>query len=188
MRLCAYTAALAGALTALTGCGLAVKTIEPGTIVAPTARDHFARIDGVDYHYLLYPGPGPNVLLLHGFASSTYTWERVAPRLNQLGYAIVALDMKGFGWSDKPRQARYDALALLHEVHRFADELGWRQYALVGHSLGGAIAILSALERPERIERLVLIDAAAPRTEQRPLVIGLLGSAPGRLAGPLFFG
>lgn len=188
MRRRALTGVLVAALSALTACRLLVPTIDPGVVVEPTAHDHFTRIDGVNYHYLRYPGPGPTVLMIHGFASSTYTWEQVAPPLNRLGYNIIALDLKGFGWSDKPRGAAYDAASLERELLRFIDQLGLQHYALVGHSLGGAIALLTALDRPQQIERLILVDPAAPRTEHRPGVFQLLGTAPGAWTAEVAFG
>jgi len=188
MPRCVEPVILVAMLTTLVGCRLLVPTIDPGVIVDPTAHDHFVRIDGVKYHYLLYPGPGPTLVMVHGFASSTYTWEQIAPPLNRLGYNIVALDLKGFGWSDKPRGATYDVVTLKHEVHKFVDGLGLQRYALVGHSLGGAVAVLSALDRPEQIERLILVDPAVPRTDHRPAVFQLLGSAPGALTAELAFG
>jgi pimeloyl-ACP methyl ester carboxylesterase len=93
----------------------------------PDRYDHFVTIDGVRYHYTEYPGSGQDVFLLHGFASSTYTWEKVAPMLQANGYHVWALDMKGFGWSDKPEDADYSPQQLLRK-----STPGWMKWALKG--------------------------------------------------------
>ena len=88
------------------GCGLFNQKIPAGRVPDPAPTDHFIRIKGVDYHYNEYPGDGENIVLQHGFAASTYTWTDVAEILNKHGYHVWALDLKGFGWSDKPVMPR----------------------------------------------------------------------------------
>ncbi|MDP3286248.1 MAG: alpha/beta fold hydrolase, partial [Desulfobacterales bacterium] len=89
-------------IAVLQGCGLFLTTIPKGEILGKVSEDRYVMIDNVNYHYMEYPGPGRDIFLLHGFASSTYTWEKVIPYLTGKGYHVWALDMKGFGWSDKP--------------------------------------------------------------------------------------
>lgn len=156
----------------LGGCGLFVKHIPQGKIISQTPKDHFVKIDDVNFHYTEYPGKGKDVFLLHGFASSTYTWEKVAFYLHREGYHVWALDMKGFGWSDKPKGAKYDPVTLMEEVNKWMDVMGLEDVVFVGNSLGGAIAVLMALEYPERVGRMVLIDAAAYQMET-PFIIKL---------------
>ncbi len=57
-------------------CGLFVKELPNGKVPQPDFYDHFVEINGIKYHYTEYPGSGQSVFLLHGFASSTYTWEK----------------------------------------------------------------------------------------------------------------
>jgi len=141
----------------------------------------------VNFHYLEYPGEGSDVFLLHGFASSTYTWEGVASYLQERGCHVWALDMKGFGWSDKPEGAQYDPVTLMEEVNRWMEVMGLGQVTFVGNSLGGAVAVLMALEHPERVERLVMIDAAGYPI-QKPLIIKMAGMPFSRGLAKLFFG
>ena len=122
--------------------------------------DCYVEINGIKFHYLEYPAAGPDVVLIHGFASSTYTWEKTAPLLHQAGYHVRALDMKGFGWSDKPEGADYNPLTLMEEINQWMHVLGLEQVVLAGNSLGGAMGWLLALEHPDKISRLILIDAA----------------------------
>ena len=67
--------------------------------------------------------------------------------------------MKGFGWSDKPFNAKYDPFTLTEEVYAWMNKIGVDNATVVGNSLGGAIAWVLALDHPEKVERLVLIDA-----------------------------
>lgn len=172
---------------AAAGCGLFVEEIPQGRIVSPAPQDHFVRVGDVNLHYREYPGDGGDVFLLHGFASSTYTWEEVAARLHERGFHVWALDMKGFGWSDKPGGARYDALTLMEEVNLWMETVGLDTVTFVGNSLGGAIAVLMALEHPDRVGGLVLIDAAAYPI-RNPLIIRMAQMPLSRPIAKLFFG
>jgi pimeloyl-ACP methyl ester carboxylesterase len=106
------------------------------------------------------------ILFLHGFAASSVTWDELAPYFPQDRYRLYLLDLKGSGSSAKPRDRAYspDDQALL--VLDAIEGLGLRNLTLVGHSLGGGIALLvwhraKATGRSALISRLVLIDAAA---------------------------
>lgn len=176
-------------LIVLSGCGLFVRHLPSGELPVPTpqAQDHFIKIKDVTYHYTEYPADGADVLMVHGFGSSTYTWEKVAPTLQKSGYHVWAVDMKGFGWSDKPRNGKYDAYSLMEEVNTWMEAVGLKQVVFVGNSLGGAVAVLMDLKHPDKIERMVLVDAGG-YPQQKPLVIRL-GGLPGAVgAFKLFFG
>lgn len=173
---------LAGAgLTGMMGCGLFVRPMPEEDIRTHTAQDHFSQIKGVRYHYLKYPGNRAPVFLLHGFAASTYTWQGVIPYLTEPGYPVWALDMKGFGWSDKPRNAAYDPYTLMEEVNQWMETVGLSNVVFVGNSLGGAVGWLMALEHPDKVNRLVLVDAAGYPVK-KPFPVRM-ASAP--LAGPM---
>ena len=155
-------------------CGLFVDEIPEGQMIGQTTRDHFVTIEDVRYHYTEYPAPGRDVLLIHGFASSTYTWEKVAPLLQQLGYHVWALDMKGFGWSDKPKGAPLDPLTLVEEVRKWMDAVGLKDAVFAGNSLGGGVAWLMALLHPDKVHSLILVDAAAYPIKM-PFIMRLAG-------------
>jgi pimeloyl-ACP methyl ester carboxylesterase len=154
----------------VSGCGLFVETIPRDRIGEFAAGGQFITIDDVRYHYREYPAPGRNVLLVHGFSSSTYTWEKVAPMLQQRGYHVWVLDMKGFGWSDKPRNAAYDTLTLAAEVNRWMEAVNLRDVVIAGNSLGGGVAWLMALLHPDKVHSLILVDAAAYPIEMPPVM------------------
>ncbi|MFH1810812.1 MAG: alpha/beta hydrolase [Pseudomonadota bacterium] len=159
-------------LLSVAGCGLFVDRLPEGVVLDRTVQDRFVNLDGVKHHYREWPGPGRDIFLQHGFGSSTYTWEWLAPQLNAAGYHVWALDLRGFGWSDKPQDAAYDPRALLADMHHFLDDKGLRDLILIGHSLGGGLAWMTAVERPDLVQRLVLIDAAG-YTGSVPAVIHL---------------
>ena len=143
----------------LSGCGLFINKIPSGEIPNKTAVDHFVKVKGLDFHYTEYPGTGKNIVLLHGFAASTYTWEHVARLLNKEGHHVWALDIKGFGWSEKPLDSRYDVGALAEDVDDWMDAMGLKSTVLVGNSMGGTIATLLSKTHPQRVSKMVLIDA-----------------------------
>lgn len=101
------------------------------------------------------------VVFVHGFGASAFSWREVAPRLE--GYRTVALDLHGFGWSQRPPgiapYTREGQIALILAV---MDRLGAERFHLVGHSYGGALSIALAEEHPERLQSLVLVNAAHP--------------------------
>jgi pimeloyl-ACP methyl ester carboxylesterase len=114
------------------------------------------------------------VLLLHGFASSIYTWKDVLPELART-HDVVALDFPGFGESDQPPDL--DAAIYPGLVFALVDRLALGRVAVVGNSMGGAVATIMAGERPERVGALALLDAAPLELSpsQRPWVLRLAG-------------
>lgn len=103
---------------------------------------------------------GPVVLLLHGLADSLISWYCNIDFLADAGYRVIALDLPGFGESDKPSHLEYDPGSAADFVYDFCQELGIEKLSLVGNSAGGLIAGLFALEHPTVVEKLVLVDSA----------------------------
>ncbi|HEY2972438.1 MAG TPA: alpha/beta hydrolase [Pyrinomonadaceae bacterium] len=118
---------------------------------------HFADIDGVRIHYQ-EKGTGTPLVLLHGFTSSTYSWKDVFEPLSQ-NFRVIAVDLKGFGFSGKP-DGDYSRRAQATLVGHLLDYLKIEKAWLCGNSMGGAIALNFALQNPQRVERLILIDSA----------------------------
>ncbi|MBN2178319.1 MAG: alpha/beta hydrolase [Deltaproteobacteria bacterium] len=171
----------------LSSCGVFMETIPAGKILSPESNDHFVTINDIRYHYREYPGAGTDILLIHGFGSSTYTWEQVAPILSDAGYHVWALDMKGFGWSDKPRGDDYDPVTLAKEVNTWLKVMGIERPVLVGNSLGGMIGIIMAVDHPENVDRLILIDAHGYH-QKKPLIIRVMNSGLGAFVTKWTFG
>lgn len=102
-------------------------------------------------------GTGPPVLLLHGWPTSSYLWRDVMPAIARTGRA-VALDLPGFGASDKPLGRRYSFEFLERAIEGFLDELGIDEVAIASHDIGGPVAVHWALRRPERVTRIALLN------------------------------
>lgn len=100
-------------------------------------------------------GSGPLLVLIHGITSSSATWDRVLPKLARR-YTVLAPDLLGHGRSDKLRDD-YSVAAHANTVRDLLDALGYDSATLVGHSLGGGVALQFAYQYPERLERLVLV-------------------------------
>lgn len=100
------------------------------------------------------------VLLVHGWGACVYTYRYLLPALSHAGRRAIAFDLRGHGLSAKPRGAvNYRTAVLLGDVLELFDTLGLAQADVVGHSLGGGVALQLALAAPARVRRLVL---AAP--------------------------
>jgi pimeloyl-ACP methyl ester carboxylesterase len=110
-------------------------------------------------HTLAYrrAGEGQALLLIHGITSSSESWERVMRGLAR-GASVIAPDLPGHGESDKPR-ADYSLGANATTMRDLLIALGYERVTLVGHSLGGGIAMQFAYQFPEMCERLVLVDS-----------------------------
>lgn len=108
-------------------------------------------------------GQGPPVILLHGFGACTYTWRFLAPALAK-GHRVFAIDLKGFGLSAKPADGKYAVSDQADMVAAFLRRRDLPDLALVGHSMGGAVALMTYFkvrpDHPARIKKLVLIDSA----------------------------
>ncbi len=122
-------------------------------------------------------GTGKPILLLHGFGASSYTWRHVEPALLTSGYRVLTLDLKGFGLSDKPFDEDYSIFDQAALVSQFIDYLGLKKLSVVGHSLGGGVALVLALDKTpakrNRIAKLVLIDSIA-YAQNIPLAFSIL--------------
>ncbi|HUF75833.1 MAG TPA: alpha/beta hydrolase [Longimicrobiales bacterium] len=120
------------------------------------------------------PGAGVETfLLIHGYGASTFTWRHWAPRLAARGHVLL-VDMKGFGRAAKPDDGRYSPEHQAEHILRLIAERDLRRLTLVGHSLGGGVALLTALglreEAPNRLERLVVVSGAAYEQRLPPFV------------------
>jgi pimeloyl-ACP methyl ester carboxylesterase len=111
-------------------------------------------------------GKGKPIVLVHGLGASSYTWHKIAPELAKTN-RVIAIDLKGFGQSDKPLDTRYSIFDQAKLVDDFITRRKLRGVTLVGHSYGGGVALAVALNQMDagkhQIEKLVLIDSVAYR-------------------------
>lgn len=121
------------------------------------AENNFLIIDGVRIHYVV-AGNGPPLLLLHGLGTGSITWALNIEPLSQK-YTVYALDAPGLGDSDKPN-VDYNAETGALFVKKFIEALGIEHVSLAGCSMGGMIALKAALDFPNIVNNLILVDAA----------------------------
>lgn len=113
---------------------------------------------------------GEKILFLHGFPESHRTWRAVSPALAE-DFFVIAPDQRGFGASDKPEGVEnYKTDRILEDLIALADALELGRFTLVGHDWGGAVAWLAALRHPDRIKRLVIVNAPHPLVFQKSLI------------------
>lgn len=106
------------------------------------------------------PADGPLLILLHGFPEFWYGWRRQIPYFASAGYRVWAPDQRGYNLSDKPRGiAAYGLDALAADVVGLIDAAGQEKAFLVGHDWGGAAAWWVATKYPQRLEKLVVMNA-----------------------------
>ena len=126
--------------------------------------------------HLYGPEDGRPVIALHGWLDNAATFSRLAPLLN--GVRIVALDLPGHGHSDhRPVGAAYNIWDYAHDVLQTAEQFGWQQFSLLGHSMGAIVSVLLAGAMPDRIERLALIDGVIPYTGEADTAPQKLGES-----------
>ncbi len=121
-------------------------------------------------------GQGRPILLLHGFATSSYTWHSIIPELAK-NHRVIAIDLRGFGASDKPIDGHYSIQDQAAAVTAFIEQENLRDLTVIGHSFGGGITLSLALdaerERQPRIRNIVLVDTIAYR-QPMPIFFKLL--------------
>ena len=128
--------------------------------VVHSDRSHFVNVDGARIHYQEFGDANHTpIILIHGYTASAYVWNRSAPLLADAGFRVIAIDLVGFGYSEKPRGFDYTIESQSRMLSRFMDRLGIGRAVLAGSSYGGAVAATLALDAPERVEKLVLVDA-----------------------------
>lgn len=121
---------------------------------APTSHD--ITVNNLRLHYL-EAGEGAPVLLLHGFPTSSHLYRNILPELAKTHRAI-ALDLPGYGLSEKPLDQRYDFSFFERTLEAFCDALDIRHTDLVVHDLGGPVGLFWAVRHPNRIKHLVILN------------------------------
>lgn len=113
-------------------------------------------------------GSGPAVVLLHGWPDTAHLWRHQVPALVSNGFRVIALDLRGFGRSDRPAEvSSYALTTVVGDVVGILDALDVPRAHLVGHDWGAALAWVVASLHPDRVDRLVVLSVphpAAPRT------------------------
>lgn len=128
----------------------------------------YADSSGVKIHYVTL-GEGPVVLFIHGFPDYWYTWRKQMPALAE-HFQVVAIDQRGFNLSDQPEGVEnYTVDKLVGDVAAVLDHLGVEKATIVGHDWGGFVAWSFAMTKPERTERLIILNLPHPACLMREL-------------------
>jgi pimeloyl-ACP methyl ester carboxylesterase len=148
-----------------------------------SARDtEYLELEGVWIRYNVVGG-GPPVVLVHGWLSSSRIWEQLAGRLAQR-FTVYTLDLSGFGESDKPLSG-YGIRNGSRLLYAFCAHFGMTRANVIGHDLGGAMAVKLAADHPDVVGRLVII--CAPADEDQLDLPTLLWLATVPVIGPIFY-
>ncbi len=153
-------------------------TASDGLSSLPSLQDGAASVMGYRMAYVA-GGMGEPVIFLHGLGHAASAWDEVLPHLARR-FHVFAVDMLGCGRSDKPR-VDYSLAALATYTRLFMDAVGIRRAHLVGHSLGGGIAMQTSWQYPERVNRLALVATGGLGRDLRFLL--RLATLPGAAVG-----
>lgn len=142
--------------------------MQPEMPDVPGVTHEFVRVGDLTFHVAV-AGQGDPVVLLHGFPQHWYLWHRQIPVLSK-HYRVICPDLRGFGWSDAPRQG-YRKEQLATDMFAVLDALGVANFRLAGHDWGGWVGFLMCLGRPERVERYLALNIPHPfqRVDRRAL-------------------
>lgn len=120
---------------------------------------------------------GIPLLGLHGWLDNANSFHFLGPLLAENGFHLVAIDFPGHGLSGwRPPRVAYNYVDFLADIRSFIDQWGWTKFSLLGHSMGGGLASLFAGAFPDRVERLILVEALGPVTtaaEDGPKSLGI---------------
>lgn len=133
----------------------------------PKPQSDFVNVNGIRLHYLDCGGKGPALVFLTGMGSSAYIFSRFAPRFADK-FRVFILTRRGHGDSDYP-ETGYDADTLVEDIRQFMDQLQVEKAILVGHSLAGVELTHFAATYPNRVAKLVYLDALDDRRREQSI-------------------
>src|SRR6266436_2304698 len=137
--------------------------------VGTELREGYARVGDQSLHYV-EAGDGPLIVLLHGFPEFWFGWRLQIAPLAATGFRVVAPDLRGYNLSSRPDGVEaYTADRLAADIVGLVRERGAESALLVGHDWGGTVAWTMAMNHPEVVDRLAILNAAHPRRLQQGL-------------------
>ena len=133
-------------------------------------------VNGIRLH-VATSGKGMPVVLLHGFPETHLAWRYIAPELAK-SYAIVCPDLRGYGQSDKPRgdahHFNYSKRTMAKDIYELMKSLGYKKFAVAGHDRGGLVGFRLALDYPEAVTHLLVLDVI-PTVDMWESLHGIFG-------------
>ncbi len=160
---------LAGGLAAALILACSAQAAPAHKAAAMTPQDHYADNAGVKIHYMA-EGKGPLVVMIHGFPDYWATWKPLMATLSAAGYRVAAMDTRGYNLSDKPQGvAAYAMPNLIGDVGAVIKAEGQQNAIVVGHDWGAAIAWQTVLNRPDLVNKLIIMAVPHPAGMAREL-------------------
>lgn len=153
------------AAVALTSCA----TFQEAPIEFGVPEENYISTEEHGRTYVLDRGEGPTVLLVHGYGSAHVVWLGLVERLVAAGYRVLAVDLPGFGYSDR-NPGDYSPEGLAAHLVQILEEKGVERADVIAHSWGCSIALRLALDHPERVNRLVLTSAWVYEEQLNPFI------------------
>ncbi len=129
-------------------------------------RDEFIVAGDLTFHYIQWGEQGPPIVFVHGVTANAYSFQAFADALAE-DHRVFAYDLRGRGDSDKPEQG-YSVPIHAADLAEIIDELGLERPVVVGQSLGALISLYFAAHYPDKLSKLVLIDAGGPLPWKTP--------------------
>lgn len=147
---------------------------DPSDVRLPGPWHHFdVRANGLRFHAVEYveraAADSPLVLMLHGFGEFWWSWRHQLRELTEAGYRAVAVDLRGYGDSDKPPRG-YDGWTLAGDTHGLIRSLGHTEATLVGHADGGLVCWGTATLHPRVVSRIAVLASPHPRALRRAVL------------------
>lgn len=149
------------------------------------ADSRFVSVCGINVHYKVYGNKPLTLLMIHGFGASVYSFEGVAGELSR-DFTVVALDLPGFGLTERVSKNScsfdpYSRKGQVEVVKNFIECLDLKEVYVLGHSMGGTVAALLAINYPQMVKGLILEDAAIFEQSGSPSALRyILGNPVGR--------
>ncbi|HCH49721.1 MAG TPA: alpha/beta hydrolase [Proteus sp.] len=147
-----------------------IEVLNSASIQANEAdfQHHYVKVDGQRIHYVTI-GSGEPILLIPGWPQTWYTWRYVMTELAANGYMAIAVDPPGTGYSDRPNSG-YDTGTVATTMYNMMKQLGYTQYAVVGHDIGMWIGYAMASDYPSTINKIALAEAVIPGLAPAPSI------------------
>jgi len=142
---------------------------------AVAAQCHDADMGGYKLHYIDI-GQGDPVILVHGFASSSYCWHENVPALVDAGFRVILVDQPGLGRSGiPPKPYAFSVENQAGEILKLADRLELKRFSLIGSSMGGGIVLYMSLHHPDRVAKTVVVSPACYALGKHHGLLGVPG-------------
>ena len=136
-----------------------------------TATTNFIETNGIKLHYLEFEGEGPTIILMHGLTANAHSFDGLIAAGLAPAFNVISIDLRGRGESDKP-DTGYTMMDHAKDILGLLDKLKIDKAIIGGHSFGALLSLYLATHFPERVEKLLILDAAAKMHENTKEMLG----------------